>query len=61
VLPAPGAEVRLGDRAVGFLTSVARHHTDGPIALALVKRNTDPEAELVVDDVSASQTLVVAP
>ncbi|MCA1783290.1 MAG: folate-binding protein YgfZ [Dermatophilaceae bacterium] len=63
-LPAAGAPVRLGDRAVGHLTSVARHHEDGPIALALVKRNTDPTAVLLVGDddvVTAAQTVIVAP
>jgi tRNA-modifying protein YgfZ len=64
-LPGPGAPVRLGDRTVGHLTSVARHHEDGPIALALVKRNTDPSAGLLVGDddgvVSAAQTVIVAP
>lgn len=63
-LPAPGAAVRLGERTVGHLTSVARHYEDGPIALALVKRNTDTEAELLVGEgetpVSAAQTVIVA-
>lgn len=61
ILPEAGSEVRLGDRVVGHVTSVARHHTDGPIALALVKRNIDPEAELLVDGVSAAQTVIVSP
>lgn len=61
VLPEVGAEVRLGDRVVGRLTSVARHHEDGPIALAVVKRSTDAAAELVTGDVAAAQTVVVAP
>ncbi|MDV3222095.1 YgfZ/GcvT domain-containing protein [Intrasporangium sp.] len=61
VLPSPGAEVRSGDRVVGRVTSIGRHHTDGPIALAVIKRNTDPEAVLLVDDLSAAQTVVVAP
>lgn len=64
-LPAPGDPVRLGERVVGHLTSVARHHEDGPIALALVKRNTDVQAVLLAgpDDalVSAAQTVVVTP
>lgn len=64
-LPGPGDPVRLGERTVGHLTSVARHHEDGPIALALVKRNTDPEAVLLVGEgaavVSAAQTVIVAP
>lgn len=61
VLPEVGAEVRLGDRAVGRLTSVVRHHVDGPLALAVVKRSTDAAAELLVGDVAAAQTVVVAP
>ena len=61
VLPAQGSEVRAGDRVVGHVTSVARHHVDGPIALAVIKRNTDPTLELLVDDLSAAQTTIVAP
>lgn len=62
VLPEAGAEVRLGERAVGRLTSIARHHEDGPIGLAVVKRSVDPTATLLVGaDVSAAQTVVVAP
>ena len=61
ILPARGSEVLAGDRAVGFLTSVGRHRTDGPIALALVKRNIDPGLELVVDGMTAAQTVIVSP
>ena len=61
VLPAQGSEVRAGDRVVGRVTSVGRHHVDGPIALAVIKRNTDPTLELLVDDLSAAQTTIVAP
>ncbi|GAA5168262.1 YgfZ/GcvT domain-containing protein [Ornithinimicrobium tianjinense] len=63
VLPEPGTELVPveGGRAVGHLTSVARHHEDGPIALALVKRNTDPDAVLLAGTTSAAQTLIVAP
>ncbi|WP_370460013.1 folate-binding protein YgfZ [Nostocoides sp. F2B08] len=64
-LPAPGDPVRLGERAVGHVTSVARHYEDGPIALAVIKRNTDPDAVLLVGEgdslVSAAQTVVVTP
>lgn len=60
-LPAVGAAVQAGDRTVGLLTSVARHYEDGPIALAVIKRNTDPALTLAVDGVSAAQTVVVAP
>jgi folate-binding protein YgfZ len=61
VLPPVGAEVRAGERVVGHLTSIGRHHTDGPIGLALVKRNTDPTLELLVDGQSAAQTVIVSP
>lgn len=59
-LPDPGAEVLLGEKVVGRITSVARHHEDGPIALAVLKRNTDAEADLLVSpDISAAQTEIV--
>ncbi|MEO7448878.1 MAG: glycine cleavage T C-terminal barrel domain-containing protein [Humibacillus sp.] len=61
VLPPIGAQVQAGDRVVGHLTSVGRHHTDGPIGLALIKRNIDPSLELLVDGQSAAQTVIVAP
>ena len=48
-----------GARAVGQLTSVARHHEDGPIALALVKRNTPLDAVLTVAGLTAAQTEIV--
>lgn len=59
-LPEVGAEVLLGDKVVGRITSRARHHEDGPIALAVLKRNTDDAADLLVaPDVAAAQTVVV--
>lgn len=65
-LPDPGAAVSLGGRAVGRVTSAARHHELGPIALAVVKRNTDPAATLLVEGhdgtvMSAAQTSIVDP
>jgi tRNA-modifying protein YgfZ len=60
-LPERGSAVSAGDRQVGQLTSVARHFEDGPIGLALVKRNTAVDEVLDVAGVSASQTVVVAP
>ncbi|GAA3283848.1 folate-binding protein YgfZ [Nesterenkonia halobia] len=47
-------ETLAGERAVGRVTSTARHHEMGPIALALVKRRVDPEAQLVVRDPNRS-------
>lgn len=60
-LPPEGAPVLWGEREVGRLTSVARHYEQGPIALAVLKRNTDPQAVLTAGGISAAQTLVVTP
>jgi hypothetical protein len=60
-LPAAGDPVTLGERPVGHLTSVARHFEDGPIALALVKRNVPTDEQLDIAGVSAAQVEVVAP
>ncbi|MGH3759789.1 YgfZ/GcvT domain-containing protein [Actinophytocola sp.] len=52
VLPETGDPVVLGERTVGRVGSVARHHELGPIALALVKYSVPTDAELLagVDD-----------
>ncbi|MYS22616.1 hypothetical protein GA0115240_142518 [Streptomyces sp. DvalAA-14] len=65
-LPAHGAPVRIAEdgadgRAVGFITSSARHWELGPIALALVKRNTPEQATLLAEETAAAQETVVAP
>ncbi|MGD6979528.1 MULTISPECIES: YgfZ/GcvT domain-containing protein [Citricoccus] len=79
-LPEPGADVIVRPesgtaeagtaRSVGTLTSAAQHHEMGPIALAILKRNTDPEAELLVREgnaedgwsfTAAAQEVVVSP
>ena len=72
LLPEPGAQVReFGElasggevgRVVGQVTSVARHHELGPVALAVVKRSTPTDIELVVDcdggAVAAGQEVIV--
>ncbi|EFL24306.1 folate-binding protein YgfZ [Streptomyces himastatinicus ATCC 53653] len=65
-LPGHGAPIRLAadgedGRQLGFVTSSARHHELGPIALALVKRNVPVDAELIADSTAASQETVVEP
>ncbi|MFE7778899.1 YgfZ/GcvT domain-containing protein [Streptomyces sp. NPDC057445] len=65
-LPGHGTPVRLaadGDdgRQLGFITTSARHHELGPIALALVKRNVPVDAELLAGDTAAAQEPVVEP
>lgn len=79
VLPVHGDEVVLlekkaaGDRAdaepgetvVGRVTSAARHHELGPIALAVIKRTVDPLAGLAVlaegIRIAAAQEVIVPP
>lgn len=62
VLPAVGDAVFAGDDEVGHITSVARHHEDGPIALAILSRRT-PVGDLVVRaegaDIAATQQVIV--
>ena len=60
-LPERGSDLMLGERAVGFVGTSARHHELGPIALGMVKRNVPPEADLVVDGLAAAQEIVVDP
>lgn len=63
LIPDQGADVIAGGRTVGRISSVARHYEDGPIALAVIKRNTATEIDLevVVGDgaISAAQTVIV--
>ncbi|GHH87939.1 folate-binding protein [Streptomyces sulfonofaciens] len=65
-LPPHGAPVRLADegpdgRKLGFVTTSARHHELGPIALALVKRSVPPDAPLIAETTAAAQETVVQP
>ncbi|MDN4484242.1 CAF17-like 4Fe-4S cluster assembly/insertion protein YgfZ [Demequina lignilytica] len=63
-IPAAGADVLGRDGAVvGHVTSAARHHELGPIALAVLKRSVDPSMTLTVPTdggpVAAAQELIV--
>ncbi|GAB3773467.1 hypothetical protein FB382_000100 [Nocardioides ginsengisegetis] len=60
-LPVRGSEVLLGEKAVGFVGTSARHHELGPIALAMLKRNVDVAAQLSVDGLPAGQEVLVDP
>ncbi|CAL9493332.1 Aminomethyltransferase [Streptomyces sp. enrichment culture] len=65
-LPVAGTELRLAQdgpdgRKIGFITTSARHHELGPVALALVKRNVPVDAPLVAGDTAAAQEVVVEP
>ncbi|MFJ2192866.1 YgfZ/GcvT domain-containing protein [Kitasatospora sp. NPDC087861] len=62
-LPPHGTEVRLAaepdGRPLGFVTSSARHHELGPIALAIVKRNVPVDAVLLAGTVPGTQDVIV--
>ena len=60
-LPAAAAELKLGDKVVGFVGTSARHHELGPIALAMVKRNVPLDATLTPTACPAAQEVVVDP
>jgi folate-binding protein YgfZ len=47
VVPSTGDPVRLGEKVVGRVGSVVHHHELGPIALALLKRSTPIDVELI--------------
>jgi folate-binding protein YgfZ len=47
-LPAPGTAVERDGRPVGFVGTAVQHYEDGPIALAIVKRNLGPDDSLTV-------------
>jgi tRNA-modifying protein YgfZ len=48
--PETGAELRLGERVVGRLTSAVLSPTHGPIGLALVRREAEPGATVSVGE-----------
>ncbi|MEV6763407.1 folate-binding protein [Streptomyces sp. NPDC051105] len=65
-LPPHGTEIRLADdgedgRRIGVVTTSARHHELGPVALALVKRNVPVDARLIAGDTAAAQEVIVEP
>jgi folate-binding protein YgfZ len=62
--PAPlpvGAEVRLGDRVVGTVTSAAHSPRLGEVGLAILRREAEPGAEVAVAGVEAPVTVVELP
>ncbi|MDQ1482186.1 MAG: tRNA-modifying protein YgfZ [Actinomycetota bacterium] len=58
-LPGRGEPIEADGRVVGRLTSVARHHELGPIALAVIKRNTPLDAVCTAGGLSANQEEIV--
>ena len=58
-LPQPGAEVSVDGTVVGFLGTAAQHYELGPIALAVIKRNVDSAATVIVAGMNAHQEALV--
>ena len=58
-LPATGDPVEVDSRQVGYVGTAVRHYELGPIALAVVKRNTDDNAEMTAGGVPAKAERVV--
>ena len=65
VLPSRGDVVLVDGKPVGAITSAARHHEDGPIALALVKRTAPVAGDYRVEtaglELAAAPQTIVAP
>ena len=61
LLPDAGTDVMVGEKVVGQVTTSARHHELGPIALALVKRSLPLDAQVTIEGVDAAQEAVVSP
>jgi tRNA-modifying protein YgfZ len=57
----PGAELHLGEKAVGRLSSVVISPTHGPIGLGLVRREAEPGARVSVGEHGASAEVVELP
>jgi hypothetical protein len=53
-MPENGAKLFNSEKEVGYIGTLARHYELGPIALAVIKRNTPPDAVLIADGVSAT-------
>ncbi|GAA4610798.1 folate-binding protein YgfZ [Saccharopolyspora hordei] len=60
VQPETGDPVWHGDRKVGRVGSVVQHHELGPVALALLKRSTPVDAELVAGDPEQDRAVAAA-
>jgi tRNA-modifying protein YgfZ len=56
-----GAELRVGERVVGTLSSSARSPTLGPIGLALVRREAQPGERIAIGEHGATAEVVELP
>jgi folate-binding protein YgfZ len=53
-MPENGAKLFNNEKEVGYIGTLARHYELGPIALAVIKRNTPQQAILLAENVPAS-------
>ena len=53
-MPENGAKLFNNEKEVGYIGTLARHYELGPIALAVIKRNTPSDAVLIADGVAAN-------
>ncbi|MGP4016815.1 CAF17-like 4Fe-4S cluster assembly/insertion protein YgfZ [Saccharopolyspora sp. 5N708] len=60
IQPETGDPVWHGDRKVGRVGSVVQHHELGPVALALLKRSTPVDAELIAGDPEQDRAVAAA-
>jgi folate-binding protein YgfZ len=60
-LPEHDDPVSLDGRVIGRVTTAARHHELGPIALAVVKRQVPVDATLDAGGIAAAQQVLVRP
>jgi hypothetical protein len=58
---ATGEELRLDERVVGHVGSFAPSPEQGPIALALLRREAEPGASVAVGDSGTSAVVVELP
>jgi len=58
-LPEAGAQILLGDKVVGALTSIVQDYELGPVGLGVIKRTVLLDAILDVAGIAASQVAIV--
>jgi folate-binding protein YgfZ len=58
-MPEHGAKVTFDGKEIGYIGSMSRHYELGPIALAVIKRTVPTDAVLEIDEVSATQEVLV--
>lgn len=58
-VPAPGSAVLSNGREVGFVGTSVMHHEEGPIALAVIKRNVADRAEVTIRDDEVEYAAIV--